>query len=127
MKQVSIMKHVIVPSAIMIFAVLSCQKQSVNTQLALVNSAQDYLSSNMSSGDFRELDFHTAIISRIDLTGEMTLKIPFLNRPVKNDFVLLITTGNKSAFLPGRIVSFNELRHENRTADSGQYLYTGLI
>src|SRR5688572_3228035 len=102
------MKHLILIVTIVLIAMVSCKKElsgPVNDSVYL-RTVKTSLKDSMSTVDFQSLDFNKTVRTFVD-SGHITLlRIPFKEKNLSNDFVLLQTNEN-GVCLKGRIVSMN--------------------
>jgi hypothetical protein len=102
------MKHLILIVTIVLLAMASCKKElsgPANDSVYL-KTVKTSLKDSMSAADFQSLDFTKTVRTFID-SGHITLlRIPFKEKNISNDFVLLQTDEN-GACLKGRIISMN--------------------
>ena len=76
--------------------IISCKKEIGNekNRFAYINKIQNDLKDSLSDNDFASLNFKKAVLSKIDTVELYLLRVPFKEKDLKNDFVLLKTTAD---------------------------------
>lgn len=124
------MKHL---STLLVLTLLlaSCKKEITPSQTPYVQNVQAALKESMQESDFMALDFSRPVLTKVDSVGLYLLRVPFKNKALRNDFVLLKTDKNgrmergKMVHLEGRSTEFGEGGVKKRRFD-GQITISSL-
>jgi hypothetical protein len=119
------MKHLL-SVIVLSFILFSCKKEIPErfNDIHSFNSIKLQLKDSLSTDDFQQLDFINTVGDKIDKAAFSFLRIPFFNKSIKSDFVLLKveTNGNFSA---GKI--FHIIKDEQSLSKKVLNKYNGRI
>ena len=102
------MKHLLF-GFVLLMILFSCKKE-VNEDFnntMLLNSIQVQLKDSISSNDFEQLDFTNSVFSKLAINEMNLIRIPFKNKSISTDFVLLKIEKNK-LFSSGKIIHLSQ-------------------
>lgn len=101
------MKH-LSTQLLLIIVLVSCQKDFTidHKQNSYLDNVKAYLRDSLSSEDFSILDFSRAVRTKINGDSLHILRVPFKDRSIESDF-LLLQTDIQGNYGRGRIVSIN--------------------
>ena len=112
------MKHLFFISALLVIMV-SCKKEmSQNSDSFLsLQSIKRQLKDSLSAADFQQLNFDNAVSTSIPKSVLIFLRVPFLNKNIQTDFILL-KIKNDNSFSAGKIfnITKNTLNTQHKTA-----------
>jgi len=87
----------------------SCKKEVTEdfNNTMLLNSIQVQLKDSISRNDFEQLDFTNTVISKLAINEMNLIRIPFKNKSISTDFILLKIEKNK-LFSIGKIIHLSQ-------------------
>ncbi|MEO6729818.1 MAG: hypothetical protein ABIN01_01280 [Ferruginibacter sp.] len=90
----------------MLLMLNSCKKESIEKEKQFFNfeTLKKQLSDSLSRSEMQQLNFNSAIITRYADTGYSLLRIPFLNKNIATDFVLL-KIEKSGSFSLGKVIN----------------------
>ena len=101
------MKHLLFITALLII-VVSCRKEIQDPQnILFIDKISIQLKDSLSAEDFQKLDFKNTVMSVIPSLGQSFLRIPFANKSLASDFILL-KIRNDGYFFTGKIFNINK-------------------
>ena len=120
------MKHLILLLAFTMLIMVSCKKEfSGNIEETIyLKNVKSSLKDSLNAGDYADLDFTGVVKTHIDSGNVMLLRIPFKQKNIANDFVLL-QTDDRGNCLKGRIVRINGTINKNHQYN-GAIIIAGL-
>ena len=121
------MRHLIF-ILISLTVLISCQKEIKiqNEKLAYLQNVKTSLKDSVSIDDYSSLDFDRAVLTTIIGDEVLLLRIPFKNKLMRNDFVLLQTKQNGSV-TRGKIIHLDGAEHLMNTTGNKAYRFDGNI
>ena len=104
------MKHLLFGSVLLVI-LFSCKKEVTEdfNNTMLLNSIQVQLKDSISSNDFEQLDFTNSVFSKLAINEMNLIRIPFKNKSISTDFVLLKIEKNK-LFSSGKIIHLSQYK-----------------
>jgi hypothetical protein len=89
------MKHLIFTTFIF-FVLVSCRKEikNLNEHSGYIKNVRAALKDSIPANDFATLDFNRAVLSKVDSVQLFFLRIPFKEKNLQNDFVIVKTNAD---------------------------------
>ena len=121
------MRHLIF-ILISLTVLISCQKEIniQNESAAYLQNIEAALKDSINNDDYRVLDFSRAVLTSIKDDEALVLRIPFKNKIIRNDFVLLQLEKN-GAIKRGKIIHLDGGERLINTSGNKAYRFDGNI
>lgn len=121
------MRHLI-PILFSLTVLVSCQKEIKvqNENEVYLQNVKTSLKDSLSGDDYSILDFDRAVLTTIKDDEVLLLRVPFKNKLIRNDFVLLQTKQNGS-IARGKIIHLDGGEHLVNTSGNKAFSFDGNI